>query len=276
MATKTVALVTGSNKGIGLAIVRGLCKQFKGDVYLTAREESRGKEAVAELEREGLHPKFHQLDIDDPASVERLRSFLSKTYGGLDILVNNAGIAYRNDAPEPFTEQTQVTLKTNYWGLINVCKALFPLLRSHARVVNLTSFGSKWALGRCSQSLQDELRACKTVEDINKYMTKFVADVLAGTYQEQGWPQSAYGISKLGVTLVTPILQRDIDADKTRSDIIVNSVCPGWTATELSNMKGKSTDEGADSPLFLALLPPNTTSPRGEYFTERKIEAIWS
>ena len=49
-------------------------------------------------------------------------------------------------------------------------------------------------------------------------------DVLAGTYQEQGWPQSAYGISKLGVTLVAPILQRDIDADTTRSDIIVNSV----------------------------------------------------
>lgn len=45
-----VAVVTGSNKGIGLAIVRGLCLQFKGDVYLTSRDEQRGKAAVEQLE----------------------------------------------------------------------------------------------------------------------------------------------------------------------------------------------------------------------------------
>ena len=55
----------------------------------------RGSEAIAALEREGLHPKFHQLDIDDEQSIERLRSFLAEKYGGLDVLVNNAGIAYK-------------------------------------------------------------------------------------------------------------------------------------------------------------------------------------
>ena len=62
---------------------------------ILARDELRGKEAVALLEQEGLAPKFHQLDIDDVTSVDRLRQFLSDTYGGLDILVNNAGIAYK-------------------------------------------------------------------------------------------------------------------------------------------------------------------------------------
>ena len=38
-----VAVVTGANKGIGLGVVRGLCKQFEGVVYLTARDEARGK-----------------------------------------------------------------------------------------------------------------------------------------------------------------------------------------------------------------------------------------
>ena len=61
----------------------------------SARDETRGREAVAKLESEGLHPKFHQLDIDDKASIERLRDFLSEKYGGLDVLVNNAGIAYK-------------------------------------------------------------------------------------------------------------------------------------------------------------------------------------
>ena len=38
----SVAVVTGANKGIGLGIVRALCKQYKGDVFLTARDEARG------------------------------------------------------------------------------------------------------------------------------------------------------------------------------------------------------------------------------------------
>jgi len=68
-----VAIVTGGNKGIGLGVVRGLCKQFKGDVYLTARDEARGKAAVASLEAEGLSPKFHLCDLGDLATVEALR-----------------------------------------------------------------------------------------------------------------------------------------------------------------------------------------------------------
>ena len=61
---------------------------------LLARDQARGHEAIASLEKEGLHPKFHQLDIDDPESVKCLCQFLVDTYGGLDILINNAGIAY--------------------------------------------------------------------------------------------------------------------------------------------------------------------------------------
>jgi short-subunit dehydrogenase len=64
-------------------------------VKRVARDEVRGKEAIAKLESEGLYPKFHQLDIDDPSSIERLQKFLQDNYGGLDILVNNAGIAYK-------------------------------------------------------------------------------------------------------------------------------------------------------------------------------------
>ena len=104
--------MTGANKGIGFAIVRRLCKDFDGDVILTglrysicllsletissiARDADRGKAACKELESEGLRPRFHQLDLDDVASVSQLKLFLEKTYGGLDVLVNNAGIAYK-------------------------------------------------------------------------------------------------------------------------------------------------------------------------------------
>ena len=86
-----VAVVTGANKGIGLAIVRSLCKQFTGDVYLTARDKGRGQAAVALLNAEGLSPKFHQLDICSLESVDALKKLILEKYGGIDVLVNNAG-----------------------------------------------------------------------------------------------------------------------------------------------------------------------------------------
>lgn len=95
--SKKVAVVTGANKGIGLAIVRELCKaRFAGDVILTARNEKLGNEAVAMLKSEGFDVIYHHLDICDDGSAKKLSSFLQKTYGGLDVLVNNAGIAFKS------------------------------------------------------------------------------------------------------------------------------------------------------------------------------------
>lgn len=97
MATPKVALVTGSNKGIGLAVVRSLCKQFTGDVYLTSRDVGRGTAAVENLKTEGLKPLFHQLDITDPESVRVARDFFLEKYGGVDVLINNAAIAFKSN-----------------------------------------------------------------------------------------------------------------------------------------------------------------------------------
>jgi len=51
MASGRVAVVTGGNKGIGYGIVRALCKEFDGIVYLTARDEARGLAAVEDLKK---------------------------------------------------------------------------------------------------------------------------------------------------------------------------------------------------------------------------------
>ena len=71
-----VAVVTGSNKGIGLGVVRALCLQYQGEVILTSRHEARGREAVACLNREGLHPRYHVLDIEDEDSIIKLRDHI--------------------------------------------------------------------------------------------------------------------------------------------------------------------------------------------------------
>ncbi|GFQ87534.1 carbonyl reductase 3 [Trichonephila clavata] len=136
---RAVAVVTGSNKGIGFAIVKALCSKFEGNVILTARDEERGKAAVEKLKAEGLNPEFHLLDISDENSIKTLASFLKNEYGGLDVLVNNAAIAYKMADPAPFSEQAEKTVQVNFFDTLNVCHHLFPLLRPHARVVNVSS-----------------------------------------------------------------------------------------------------------------------------------------
>jgi len=66
-----VALVTGSNQGLGFALVEALCKNLGPDasVYLTARDATRGDKAIGQLRDRGLSPIFHLLDVTDDASV---------------------------------------------------------------------------------------------------------------------------------------------------------------------------------------------------------------
>ncbi|XP_052815527.1 carbonyl reductase [NADPH] 1-like [Mya arenaria] len=272
---RRVALVTGSNKGIGYAIVRGLCKQFDGDVILTARSESNGQAAIKQLNGEGLQPIFHQLDITDKASIDSIGQFLKSTYGGLDILVNNAGIAFKVAATEPFPVQAEVTLATNFWGTLNACNTLFPLLRPHARVVNVSSMASQFAAKKCSKELQQKFMAPGlTMANLEQLMTEFVSSTKDGSFKQKGWPESAYGVSKVGVTLMSFVQQKQFNSES-REDIIVNACCPGYVDTDMSSHKGtKTIDQGADTPLYLAMLPPNTTSPKGNFVSERKIGSL--
>ncbi|THD18071.1 Carbonyl reductase 1 [Fasciola hepatica] len=94
-----VAFVTGSNKGIGKAIVSKLAGTLqttgRWDIYLTARNVERGRQACADLAKQGLDVKFHQLDITDKNSRQRFLEFINSHYpNGINVAVNNAGIAY--------------------------------------------------------------------------------------------------------------------------------------------------------------------------------------
>jgi len=269
---KRVAVVTGSNKGIGLAIVRALCKEFDGDVFLTSRDEGRGKEAVECLNKEGLNPKFHQLDINDHDSIVRLGNFLKQNYDGLDCLVNNAGIAFKAAATEPFSEQAEVTNKTNYFATLDACQVLFPLLRPHARVSNVSSFVSQMSLGKCSDAMKKRFTdPTIKMEELTSLIKEFISAAKDGSHQQKGFSNSAYGMSKVGVTVMSIIQQRELD-EAGKDDIVVNACCPGYVDTDMTSHKGKKTpDQGAETPVYLALLPPNIESPRGKFLSEKKI-----
>ncbi|XP_017767427.1 PREDICTED: carbonyl reductase [NADPH] 1-like [Eufriesea mexicana] len=270
-----LAIVTGGNKGIGFAIVKQLCKQFDGVVYLTARDVTRGLNAIKQLEEKNLKPKFHQLDVSDENSISTFRDYIEKNYEGIDILVNNAAIAFKMAASEPFSVQAEETLKINYFSLRKVCSKLYPLLKPHARVVHLSS-----SCGRLSLIPSKELRERftdpnLTEEELDKIMHEFVNAAKANKHLENGWSNSAYVASKVGVSALARVHQKMFNSDS-REDLVVNSVHPGYVATDMSSYKGNLTpDQGAEAPVFCALLPENTDI-KGKYIWYDKTLVEWT
>ncbi|XP_069058620.1 carbonyl reductase [NADPH] 1-like isoform X1 [Pleurodeles waltl] len=274
MASTRVAVVTGGNKGIGLAIVRALCKQFKGDVYLTARDPKLGEASVKKLqEEEGLTSHFHQLDITDLQSIRALRDFMKKEYGGIDVLINNAGIAFKVADTTPFHIQAEVTIKTNFFATRDVCTEFLPLIKPHGRVVNVSSMSSQHALAKCSKDLQNKFRSDTITEDeLVALMEKFVEDTKKGIHSQEGWPNTAYGVSKIGVTVLSMIQGRRLSKERGADGILLNACCPGWVRTDMAGDKAtKSPDEGAETPVYLALLPSDAEAPQGQFVSEKKV-----
>lgn len=270
-----VAVVTGSNKGIGYAIVEKLSEVFDGTVILTARDEELGKAALNSILVKQTGQKatleFHQLDIVDKSSIERLRDYLVEKFGGLDLLINNAGIAFKGSSTAPFSERAEVTIRTNYLGTLDVCQILFPILREHARVVNVSS-GLSEMKGRYSDEWRQKFGAEDlTIDKLAEYTNQFIQAAKDDKVEENGWRKNAYGVSKASVNSLTKIQAREMKKDS-RKDILVNCCCPGWVDTDMTSHSGPLTPaQGAETPMFLAMLPAGSQSPNGEFFQKKTV-----
>ncbi|CAK9199887.1 unnamed protein product [Sphagnum troendelagicum] len=277
-------VVTGANKGIGLGIVRQLAKEGI-TVVLTARDASRGNVALESLKSQGLHNvNFHPLDVASQESILALAEWLHKTYGGIDILINNAGIA--NTDEDITFETVKPVLDTNYFGVKNVTKALLPLLRDDtpggARVIVVAAIiGQLKHLENKDyvKTLSD--REHITEDFVDSFVNHYLKDVVDGSQKEGGWPNwsntpfgrpvESYAVSKVAVIAYISALHNTLVAQPgSGKKINVFSCCPGWVATDLNNNRGtKTVEEGADTPVWLALHSPEEGI--GKFWTERKV-----
>src|SRR5438105_4388985 len=91
MSERTIALVTGANKGIGYEIAAGL-GALGWSVGVGARDEQRREAAVAKLRAAGVDAFGVPLDVTDDASVTVAAELIEERAGRLDVLVNNAGV----------------------------------------------------------------------------------------------------------------------------------------------------------------------------------------
>jgi len=138
-------------------------------------------------------------------------------------------------------------------------------------VVNVSSMACR--LSQVSEEWQKKFRSpILTEEELISLMDQFVQDVKDGVHKKKGWSNSAYGTSKIAVTALSKIQARALSQDP-REDILLNACCPGWVRTDMAGPRAtKSPDEGAETPVYLALLPPNSGAPHGEFVSEKKVQ----
>ncbi|KAJ0440065.1 putative (+)-neomenthol dehydrogenase [Helianthus annuus] len=280
MEEKRCAVVTGGNKGIGFEICRQLALN-NIQVILTARNESRGIEAVKKLNGLGLpipNVIFHQLDIQDPTSMPHLVQFIKTHFKKLDILALLEQLVDENgDILPGVSEQTyemvEECLKTNYYGTKRVTEALVPLLQlsESPRIVNITSISgllSHIPNDKFKEELDDIDNL--TEERIDEMIQLFLRDSKADKLRENGWPlapASTYTVSKVFLNAYTRLM-----AKKFQNKILVNCVHPGLVKTDMSLNSGVHVSEGAKGPMMAALLPDD--GPSGVYFDQTQIASF--
>ncbi|MET7986813.1 MULTISPECIES: SDR family oxidoreductase [unclassified Streptomyces] len=237
MTERTIALVTGANKGIGYEIAAGL-GALGWSVGVGARDDRRRSVAVEKLRAAGIDAFAVPLDVTDDASVTAAARLIEEQAGRLDVLVNNAAIT--GSMPQ---EPTQVdpavirtVVETNVIGVIRVTNAMMPLLRRSAspRIVNMSS--SVGSLTRQSG---------------------------AAAEQTAGPVAVAYAPSKTFLNAVTLQYVRELSG----TNILINAGCPGYVATDLNGFRGVRTPEqGAAIAIKLATLPDD--GPTGKFFDD--------
>ncbi|CAO2632432.1 Carbonyl reductase [NADPH] 3 [Lemmus lemmus] len=139
-------------------------------------------------------------------------------------------------------------------------------MKPHGRVVNISSLQGSKALENCSEDLQEKFRCDTLTEgDLVDLMKKFVEDTKNEIHEREGWPDSAYGVSKLGVTVLSRILARQLDEKRKGDRILLNACCRGWEGS-------RTVEEGAKTPVYLALLPPDANEPQGQLVCDKVVQ----
>jgi len=135
-----VVIVTGSSRGIGLAIAKSLAKAG-ARVVINSRSQERINEISSELQREGLNVIGVGADIQTKEGAEKLIEKATEKWGGVDILVNNAGINRDNLFLRMKEDEWEEVIKTNLNGMFHCTKASIRGMtkKRWGRIINISS-----------------------------------------------------------------------------------------------------------------------------------------
>ncbi|MGD0854916.1 MAG: SDR family NAD(P)-dependent oxidoreductase [Dehalococcoidia bacterium] len=271
-----IALVSGSNQGLGFALVEALCRNLGPDasVYLTARNAIRGEEAIRQLRTRGLSPIFHLLDVTDDASVAMFAETIRRRHGGVDIVISNAAARISRNLSQ--AKQVALFINTNNHGTFRMIRAFGPMLRDNARFLVVASeFGS---LRNLSPSLHGEFDVMtRSLEDIERLMDEYVSLVEVGKGEAHQWPGWINIPSKVAQVASTRIMARLMREEASRRGLLINAVCPGMVDTDASRpwfddmSAAQSPAQASVDVVWLATLPSGTEAPYGELVQHQKV-----
>ena len=141
-----VAIVTGGNQGIGLAISRGLA-QAGAEVIIANRRAEEGAKAAEALKKEGLKATSIPTDVRDESSIAAMVAKVMANHGKIDILVNNAGVIVRKPAEELTREDWDYIMDINLKGVFFCCQIAGRemIKRKKGKIINISSDASQRA-----------------------------------------------------------------------------------------------------------------------------------
>lgn len=250
---KKYVLVTGANKGIGLAICRAaLAACPECHVFLGSRDLSRGEDARREL-GEDDRVTVVALDVTDPRSVNEAMCNVRKVLGRdrLHGIVNNAGVAQTS---------IQQTIAVNMFGSKRVVESFLPLLKPNGgRIVFVSSAAGPVFVSKSSKAvagpLTDPVTTWPAIERvIDQCVALAAARADPSTFKRKGYTDGAvgdvmwaYGFSKACLNAYSRALAR------LHPELIVNSCTPGFIETDMT--KGLAAKAGRN-PSELGMKPP--------------------
>jgi NAD(P)-dependent dehydrogenase (short-subunit alcohol dehydrogenase family) len=195
-------------------------------VVLGSRDLRKGERAATQLGDPNVFAC--QLDVSDDSSVQAAAAWVTERFGRCDVLVNNAAIVYDTWARAATADLDVMheAVETNLFGAWRTTLALLPMLRD-AEHGRIVNVSSE-----------------------------------SGSLASMGGGTPAYQISKAALNALTRTLAGELRSAR----ILVNSICPGWVATDMGGRGGRPVKDGAASIVWAVTLPDD--GPTGGFFRD--------
>jgi len=134
------ALITGSSKGIGYALAKGLAGAG-AEIVINGRDGGKLNEAADQLKEDGAVVSTAIFDVTEPAAVKAGVAMIEADIGQIDILVNNAGMQHRTSLEDFDDDAWDTLMQTNLYSVFNVGKAvaLHMIPRKRGKIINICS-----------------------------------------------------------------------------------------------------------------------------------------
>ena len=246
MSGKT-CLITGANSGIGFETAKSLAT-MGANLILVCRDPQRGEDARQKIIQESANNHVDLLiaDMSLMASIRSLAEKVNNDYPELHVLINNAGLMLTKR--ELTSEGYEMQYAVHHLGAFLLTHLLLDKLKtsSPARIINVTS----------------KMHTMNTIDFDNLQAEKKFG------------PFKTYAASKLANIMFTYSLAEKLNG----SGVTVNCLHPGVIASNIGSTPGfikmfmKSTEKGAETPLYLAT-SPEVEEINGKYFMDKKVRS---